>query len=60
VVTFYDGANLLGSDIPNATGQAQFISNIPGLGKHTVTASYAGDPDFAAATAPAKTVEITQ
>jgi hypothetical protein len=59
IVTFYDGGKLLGSDPPDSTGQAQFISNILAAGMHSITATYSGDPDFAEVTSAAKTIKIS-
>ena len=45
-VSFYDGANLLGSGTLSG-GTATFTTSAPlALGTHTVTASYAGDGDY--------------
>jgi len=48
-VTFLDGATLLSSGTLDATGSASFSTNALAVGTHSITASYAGDSNYAAA-----------
>jgi len=50
LVTFLDGATVLGTGTLNATGAATFATNALFVGSHNITASYAGDTNFAAVT----------
>jgi hypothetical protein len=52
LVTFFDGATALGSAPVNAAGQATLPVSL-GLGAHALTASYGGNPAFAASTSAA-------
>ena len=48
-LTFYDGTNALGSVLTlDATGSSQFTTSSLTVGKHTITASYAGTATTAA------------
>jgi len=49
-VTFYDGNNALGSGAL-ASGTAALSTSALGLGPHSITAVYAGDPNFSGSTA---------
>jgi hypothetical protein len=51
-VTFFDGANSLGSAPLQAGGITDFFSSTFVLGANTITAQYSGDANFAASTSP--------
>src|SRR6185312_13778521 len=53
VVTFLDGANVLGTGTASASGVATFATTALAVGSHNITASYAGDTNFAGATSTA-------
>ena len=57
-VNFYDGTTLLGAGILSGN---QAILNVSSLaeGSHSITASYAGDPDYAVSSASAVMINIT-
>ena len=46
-MTFLDGTVVLGSATVNASGVASLVVPSLGLGIHSISASYAGDPDYA-------------
>ena len=50
-VTFYDGVNAL-STVAISNGQAEFSTSSLALGAHSITAGYAGDPNYLASTSP--------
>ncbi len=50
-VTFSDGATTLGTAAADATGAASFQTTTLAVGTHNISASYAGDKNYAAATA---------
>jgi hypothetical protein len=50
VVTFLDGSTPLGTGALSATGVATFATATLATGSHTISASYAGDANFTAAT----------
>jgi hypothetical protein len=52
-VTFLDGSTTLGTSAVNAGGAATLSVSTLTVGRHTLTANYAGDGNFAAATAAA-------
>jgi hypothetical protein len=49
LVTFKDGATILGSATPDAAGRATLSTASLSVGTHSITASYAGDANHAAA-----------
>ncbi|MGD0901282.1 MAG: Ig-like domain-containing protein, partial [Thermoguttaceae bacterium] len=49
-VTFYDGANVLGTTTLDANGNATLFTHSLTVGAHTITASYAGAANLAAST----------
>ena len=57
-VTFLDGATTLGQAPLGATGTAVLNGVVLAIGSHSITASYSGAADFAAATSPAITVVV--
>jgi len=57
-VTFYDGANVLGTGSLSGN-QATFSTSSLALGAHSITASYGGDTNFLSSTSPALTETIT-
>lgn len=57
-VTFYDGVTALGSATPNASGTATLATSSLSGGAHTITASYAGDANYAASRAGSVTVTV--
>jgi hypothetical protein len=50
LVTFLDGTTILGTGTINAAGVATFTTSTLTIGSHPVTASYAGDSSYNAAT----------
>jgi hypothetical protein len=50
VVTFLDGTTILGTGTLNAAGVATFTTSTLASGSHPITASYAGDSSYNAAT----------
>jgi len=58
-VTLKDGAAVLASATLDAAGQAAFAQMLP-AGTHTITASYAGNSDYAASASNPLTQTITQ
>lgn len=60
VVSFFNGAVLLGTATPSAAGVASLPTNALTVGPRTITARYAGDPSFAASAAPALTETIVK
>jgi len=46
-VNFFDEANLIGSSVLNASGQASLTTSTLVVGVHMITASYSGDASFA-------------
>ncbi len=57
-VTFYDGSTSLGSVTLNASGHASLVVTLHGTGKHSLSASYSGDPNYASATSTTTTVRV--
>lgn len=53
VVTFRDGATVLGTGSLNGSSQATYATAALAFGAHSITASYAGDATFSASTSPA-------
>ncbi|MEO7030473.1 MAG: Ig-like domain repeat protein [Acidobacteriaceae bacterium] len=53
VITFRDGANVLAAVTVDAAGSATFSTTSLLVGTHSITASYAGDQNFAAVTSTA-------
>ncbi|WP_340373785.1 Ig-like domain-containing protein [Streptomyces sp. SS7] len=53
-MTFFDGADLLGTVAVAANGQARFTASFTALGTHTITAAYNGNEscDASSGTAP--------
>ncbi len=49
-VTFYDGATAIGAGAINASGIATFTTSTLVSGSHAITASFAGDANYSAAT----------
>ena len=58
-VNFYDGATLLGTATLGATGAATFATSTLTAASHSITATYAGDPNFIAGTSPTLTQAVT-
>src|SRR5262249_9434631 len=58
LVTFFDGATALGSAPVNAAGQATLPVSLR-VGAHALTASYGGNPAFAASTSDAVTESVS-
>ena len=52
-ITFYDGATVIGTGVINAAGIATFTTSTLTSGNHPITAVFAGDNNFSAATSPA-------
>jgi hypothetical protein len=50
VLTFYDGATMLGTGSLNSSGQATFSTSALAAGAHTISASHAGNSNFASST----------
>jgi hypothetical protein len=57
-VTFYDGANNIGTGTLNADGSAAISSVAFQAGTHSITAAYAGNADFAASTSLAYSLVV--
>jgi methanogenic corrinoid protein MtbC1 len=57
-VSFFDGANSIGSATLNAAGTATLAIATLAAGQHTVTAQYAGDNNFSASTSTALSVTV--
>ena len=57
-VTFYNGANSLGTAVLNATGQALFSTTTLTLGQHSITAVYGGDSEFSGNTSAVLTQTV--
>jgi len=49
-VSFYDGTTLLGSGTLNTSGVATYTTSALALGSHSISAVYAGDPNFTGST----------
>ena len=58
VVTFSDGSATLGTGTLNAAGQATFTTANLSVASHPVTASYAGDGNFAASATPQALTQV--
>jgi hypothetical protein len=52
MVSFNDGAAVLGGGALNGSGRATFSTNRLSIGKHSITAVYAGDPQFRSSKSP--------
>jgi len=59
-VNFLDGAAKLGSATVSASGVATYATKSLSAGKHSITASYAGNSDYAAATSAAVSVTVNK
>jgi hypothetical protein len=57
-VTFLDGTTALGTVALSATGQAVYTTSVLADGKHSITATYGGDPSYLATTSNAVSVQI--
>lgn len=57
---FLDGASQMGAATLNSGGAAAFTTSKLAAGKHTVTASYGGDGNYAAVASTAVTVTVTK
>ena len=57
VVTFYDGGTLLGAIPLNGATASLSVYNLS-VASHTITATYAGDANFATGTSPGVTVSV--
>ncbi len=58
-VTFYDGSTALGTAAVNASGKAMLATAALGVGIHSLTASYAGDSDFASSVSKASEESVS-
>jgi hypothetical protein len=58
-VTFYDGANSLGTGTLNASGVATYTAPSLSVGVHTITASYPASSTYAGSTSTAINVTVT-
>src|SRR5438876_8013574 len=59
-VTFYDGATALGTGSVNSSGQATLSTSSLTAGSHSITASYAGNSNFASSTSAALTQTVNK
>jgi hypothetical protein len=59
-VTFYDGATAFGTGSLNSSGQATLIISSLAAGSHSITASYAGNSNFAGSTSAALTETVNK
>ena len=57
-VTFFDGANQIGSSNLNGSGGASLSTSTLAAGSHSITAVYAGDSNFNGSTSTASTVVV--
>jgi hypothetical protein len=57
-VAFLDGTTTLGTASLNASGAASFSTAALGVGSHSITASYSGDPGDASSTSAAVTIAV--
>jgi MYXO-CTERM domain-containing protein len=60
IVTFRDGAAVIGTSSVDGAGVATFATSGLGSGSHTIAADYSGDGNFTASTAPAVTQVVNQ
>ena len=58
-VTFYDGANSLGTGTLNASGIATYTATTLSVGVHTITASYPANSTYSGSTSTAINVTVT-
>jgi hypothetical protein len=63
-VSFFDGTNLVGTQVLSASQQsgtatAQFQTTVLTVGTHSITASYGGDGNVDASTSPAQMVTVS-
>ncbi len=58
-VSFRDGAVQIGPNVALAGGQATLTTSALGLGTHSITAAYSGDPSFAASTSTPSIVVVS-
>jgi polygalacturonase len=58
-VTFYDGANVLGTGTLNGSGVATYTTSALSGGSHSITATYAGVSGYASSTSSSVTVAVT-
>jgi hypothetical protein len=59
-ITFNDGATPLSSPVPLSAGSATYKTSSLALGKHSITAVYSGDSNFATSTSAALTQTVSQ
>lgn len=57
-VTFTDGSIVLGTASVNSAGKAEFTTSALSVGNHFVSATYAGDANFAGAASPVLTQRV--
>ncbi|WP_435011947.1 Ig-like domain repeat protein (plasmid) [Tundrisphaera lichenicola] len=60
IVTFFEGITLLGTATLDGSGVATFHPSDLSVGDHSITASYAGDSNFAASNATAVTLTVSR
>jgi hypothetical protein len=58
MVTFFDGANSIGTGTVGAGGVATLMTSALSAGGHTITAQYGGDTNYATSTSPAITQTV--
>ena len=58
-VTFYDGSTVLGTGTLNGSGVATFAAGSLAVGTHAITATFAGDTNFATATTASLSHDVT-
>lgn len=58
MVTFKDGANVLGTGSINGSGDASFSTSALSVGDHSIVASYGGDTGFSASDSSASSYHI--
>lgn len=59
-VTFFDGANQIGSSSINSQGVATFSTSALNVGNHAITATYSGDANFATSNSQALTQVVNR
>lgn len=59
-VTFFDGANVIGTGVLNGSGVATFSTSILSVGSHSITAAYEGATNYSGSSSPVLTQVVNQ